>query len=285
MRIVTLENTDEKSLRNLGWLPDVMAEFIPLPKALDRKCSEEDPEGLLGQIELLATDMDGTLTQNGQFGPEMLAALQGLQSQGLPVIIVTGRSAGWVSGLAQYLPVAGAICENGGVFFRGETLDWLVPMAEVVVHRGALKEMFEQLRGVFPQIRESSDNRFRLTDWTFDVAGLSLLDLGVMDGLCRAGGWSFTYSTVQCHIKLMAQDKARGLKQVLQKHFPGVVDRRQVLVVGDSPNDQSLFEGFPLGVGVANLRDYAGQMAHLPRWITREPEGAGFCELAKLLMH
>jgi hydroxymethylpyrimidine pyrophosphatase-like HAD family hydrolase len=92
-----------------------MAEFTPLPEFLDRKCLGETPEGLLGRVELLATDMDGTLTQNGQFGPEVLSALGALQSSGLPVIIVTGRSAGWVSGLAQYLPVAGAICEDGGV--------------------------------------------------------------------------------------------------------------------------------------------------------------------------
>ncbi|NJM45024.1 MAG: hypothetical protein HC860_01760 [Alkalinema sp. RU_4_3] len=51
-----------------------------------------------------------------------------------------------------------------------------------------------------------------------------------------------------------------------------------------SPNDQSLFECFPMSVGVANVRDYVGQMDFLPRWVTEEKEGAGFCELVGLLL-
>ncbi len=234
-------------------------------------------------IKLLATDMDGTLTQDGQFRPELLVALRALELRGLPVVIVTGRSAGWVSGLAQYLPVAGAICENGGAFFRGERQEWLVPMANVAQHRGELRGMFEQLRARFPQIRESADNAYRLTDWTFDVAGLSLADLGEMAELCKSAGWSFTYSTVQCHIKLVGQEKAVGLGRVLERYFPGV-GRSSVLVVGDSPNDQSLFESFPISVGVANVQDYVGQMDYLPRWVTQRAEGEGFCELVGLLL-
>lgn len=237
----------------------------------------------VGSIALVATDMDGTLTQNGQFRPELLVALQGLKSHGLPVVIVTGRSAGWVSGLAQYLPVAGAICENGGAFFRGEAREWLVPMVDVAEHRERLRLMFGQLQGRFPQIVESSDNAYRLTDWTFDVAGLSLADLQQMAGLCEAAGWSFTYSTVQCHIKLAGQEKAAAIDRVLAKYFPAV-PREQVLVVGDSPNDQSMFESFSLSVGVANVRHYLDQMDYWPQWVTAGAEGEGFCELAALFL-
>ncbi|NJM45025.1 MAG: HAD family hydrolase, partial [Alkalinema sp. RU_4_3] len=31
----------------------------------------------------------------------------------------------------------------------------------------------------------------------------------------RSAGWSFTYSTVQCHIKLVGQEKAVGLGLVV----------------------------------------------------------------------
>ncbi len=66
---------------------------------------------------LIATDMDGTLTQRGKFTPALLQALDDLAAIGTKVLIVTGRSAGWVSGLVSYLPVAGAIAENGGLFY------------------------------------------------------------------------------------------------------------------------------------------------------------------------
>jgi hypothetical protein len=45
-----------------------------------------------------------------------------------------------------------------------------------------------------------------------------------------------------------------------------------------------MFGFFPNGVGVANVRDFADAMPHLPRWITRAPSGAGFVELAQALI-
>ena len=60
-------------------------------------------------IRLIATDMDGTLTQSGKFTPALLQALTDLTAANIQVIVTTGRSAGWVSGLATYLPVDGAI--------------------------------------------------------------------------------------------------------------------------------------------------------------------------------
>ena len=60
-------------------------------------------------IRLIATDMDGTLTQSGKFTPALLQALTDLTAADIKVIVTTGRSAGWVSGLAAYLSVDGAI--------------------------------------------------------------------------------------------------------------------------------------------------------------------------------
>ena len=107
--------------------------------------------------------------------------------------------------------------------------------------------------------------QFRLTDWTFDVAGLSLETLQQLNALCQDRGWGFTYSTVQCHIKPLQQEKAVGLQAVLKTQFPSLAPD-QIVTVGDSPNDQSLFDAriFPLSVGVANIRHYAEQMTHLP---------------------
>ena len=73
------------------------------------------------QIKLVATDMDGTLTRQGHFTSDLLQGLEQLQQASIAVVIVTGRSAGWVQGLAHYFPMAGAMAENGGVYFcRGQ---------------------------------------------------------------------------------------------------------------------------------------------------------------------
>ena len=238
-------------------------------------------------IRLVATDMDGTLTSGGKFTPALLQALVDLEAVGIPVLIVTGRSAGWVNGLASYLPVQGALAENGGLFYPlgvGEPVT-LTPIPDLKVHRQHLAETFAILQTKFPQIQESSDNRFRVTDWTFDVAKLNSSELQILSSLCLELGWGFTYSTVQCHIKPLNQDKASGLLQVLRDYYPQFTTD-QVVTVGDSPNDESLFnpDYFPVSIGVANVLEYTQQLQHQPAFITTAAEGEGFRELAQLIL-
>lgn len=241
----------------------------------------------LADIRLVATDMDGTLTQSGRFTPELLQALTDLAAANIQVIVVTGRSAGWVSGLVTYLPIAGAIAENGGLYYAdGDELPIsLSSITNFDSHRQQLEGIFQKLQLEFPQIRETGDNRFRLTDWTFDVQNLSVDELQKLSKLCLKLGWGFTYSNVQCHIKPLSQDKAAGLIQVLRDYFPQVTSE-QVVTVGDSPNDESLFNPsyFKYSVGVANVREYASQMQHQPKYITNTAECVGFGELARYLL-
>ncbi|WP_088893864.1 HAD family hydrolase [Leptolyngbya ohadii] len=241
----------------------------------------------LNQIRLIATDMDGTLTRSGKFTPSLLQALTDLQNAGIPVVIVTGRSAGWVNAIATYLPVTAAIAENGGLFYRADKLELesIVSIPDIGQHRQKLAQMFSDLQTIVPHICESADNRFRVTDWTFDIEGLSDAEIQQLGDRCRQNGWGFTYSTVQCHILPQEQNKAAGLLQVLRQQFPDIsVD--SVVTVGDSPNDESLFDRgfFPHSVGVANIRHYVDRLNHKPSYITEAEEADGFCELARSII-
>ena len=124
----------------------------------------------LTDIRLIATDIDGTLTSDGKFTTELLQAIDLLNTKGIKLLLVTGRSAGWVSAVNNYLPVAGAIAENGGVYFnnRGE-FDFLTQIDRIETHRAQLATRFWELQELYPQIQESIDNQFRITDWTFDL--------------------------------------------------------------------------------------------------------------------
>ncbi|WP_138497713.1 HAD family hydrolase [Nostoc sp. PA-18-2419] len=241
----------------------------------------------LANIRLIATDMDGTLTRRGKFTPALLQALENLAAANIKVLIVTGRSAGWMSGLSAIMPVAGAMAENGGLYFPSENHKpvILTPIADLAKHRQHLAITFEKLQTQFPQIQESVDNRFRITDWTFDVATLSQDELQTLDRLCQQMGWGFTYSNVQCHIKPQGQDKAVGLLQVLREYFPDY-SPEQIVTVGDSPNDESLFDHdyFPVSVGVANVLEYADKLQYQPAYITAAAEGDGFCELSSYIL-
>ncbi len=51
--------------------------------------------------------------------------------------------------------------------------------------------------------------------------------------------------------------------------------------VGDSTNDQLMFQCFRASVGVANVRRFEAQLQHKPRYITDGERGAGFAEVAR----
>jgi HAD superfamily hydrolase (TIGR01484 family) len=236
-------------------------------------------------IQLIATDIDGTLTSHHKFTPALLQAIDIINTKGLKLLLVTGRSAGWVSALTNYLPIAGAIAENGGVYFddKGE-MDFVTPMKSIREHREKLANVFWELQERYPSIEETADNQFRITDWTFDIAGLNNAQLWEIASQCEQWGWGFTYSTIQCHIKPLKQDKAIGINYALKEYFPKIKPKN-VITVGDSPNDASMFDRqlFPHSVGVANIKHYASELEHHPQYITKLPEIAGFCELVDLL--
>ncbi|WP_445635767.1 HAD family hydrolase [Nostoc sp. DSM 114161] len=258
-----------------------------MPKHLSLTALSEVSSTCLSNIRLIATDMDGTLTKRGKFTPALLQALEDLATANIKVLIVTGRSAGWVSGLSSLMPVAGAMAENGGLYFPpgNQKPVVLTPIPDLVQHRQQLATTFEKLQTQFPQIQESVDNRFRVTDWTFDVATLSEDELQILERLCQQMGWGFTYSNVQCHIKPQGQDKAVGLLQVVREYFPDY-SSEEIVTVGDSPNDESLFDRryFPVSVGVANVLEYADKLQHQPAYITTAAEGDGFCELSSYIL-
>lgn len=249
--------------------------FIPIKNAGER----------LRNIKMIATDMDGTITQSGKFTSNLLQALERLKQKNIAVLIVTGRSAGWVDGVRNYLPVTGAFAENGGVlFYERETPEILTPISDLNHHRQQLAKTFNFLKNKFPLLQITADNQFRLTDWTFDIKNLTNGELRELGKLCEDQGWGFTYSTVQCHIKPKKQDKATALKQVLKKYFPKI-STEQIITVGDSPNDETMFDTnkFPLSVGVANILEYRDQLNHQPVYLTTASGGEGFCELVSLM--
>ena len=241
------------------------------------------------QVKLIVTDMDGTLTQQGKFTSELLRTFEQLQLAKIEVLVVTGRSAGWVSGLRTYLPIAGAIAENGGIYFEGDCEDSglpLTPIGDFAQYREQLHQVFEQLKQEFPLLTEAADNAFRLTDWTFENNGLATDTLEQMANICEQMGWGFTYSAIQCHIKLQEQNKGGAVMKVLGDHFPHL-SPQQIVTVGDSPNDETLFDPsiFPNSVGVANVSHYADVLQDCPQYVTKASEGSGFCEFVDWLLN
>jgi hydroxymethylpyrimidine pyrophosphatase-like HAD family hydrolase len=73
----------------------------------------------------------------------------------------------------------------------------------------------------------------------------------------------------------LRQLTGRDLKQELD----------QWVYVGDSTNDQIMFEHFTHSVGVANIRRFENELKHLPEYIATQERGAGFSEVVNTLLN
>jgi hydroxymethylpyrimidine pyrophosphatase-like HAD family hydrolase len=62
-------------------------------------------------------------------------------------------------------------------------------------------------------------------------------------------------------------------------------DKDQCAFIGDSPNDEPLFEFFENSFAVANLKEMASQLKQPPTYITNAPYGKGFVEFANHLLN
>ena len=76
------------------------------------------PHAELHTIRGVFTDIDDTLTTDGQLTAEAYTAMERLRSMGLIVVTVTGRPAGWCDHIARMWPVDGVVGENGAFYFR-----------------------------------------------------------------------------------------------------------------------------------------------------------------------
>ncbi len=257
------------------------------------KLSDAD-HSWMKDITTIASDIDGTLTDEyGHFSAELIDAFILCQRVGIKVILVTGRPASWVQGMVEYLPVAGGIGENGGLYCPKDkevsmkmlmTHDAFLPDVEwnsIECDRLHRRKMFETLLEKYPQLYPTADCVTRLTDFTFPIAGLSQDQLVGINTLCAKQGFGFTYSSIHGHIKNPNQHKASGIQRVL-KYVPELqASPHQVVTVGDSRNDQEMFDSllFPNSVGVANIVKHLPNMSIHPRYVTTSPGVKGFCEL------
>ncbi|MBM3380891.1 MAG: HAD family phosphatase [Betaproteobacteria bacterium] len=247
------------------------------------------------KIEALAMDIDGTLSTRGRFAAEVVAVLHALKRAGFTLILVTGRPSGWVQGLVSYLPVDAAIAENGGVVFRGAEAAPLLRKSngddyedaiDVGSRRALLAEVFNRVVQKYPGLKVTEDNVYRLSDYTFHVAGLDSAQLFEIRAFVESLDFAFTWSTIHAHIMPHGQEKGSALCWLLQQMHLPASPASSTLTVGDSPNDVTLFdEGrFPCSAGVANIEKYRGVMSAFPKFISTRSEGDGFVELACKLL-
>lgn len=247
------------------------------------------------QITGVFTDIDDTLTMDGSITPEALQALAELKAAGLTVIAITGRPVGWSEPFALAWPVDAIVAENGAVA--------LVPDAhsqrlqKLYQHDAAtraanylrLQAVAQQVQREVPGTKLATDSAGRETDIAIDHSEFAHLppeQIAQVVQIMQSEGLNASVSSIHINAWMGSHNKWQGAQWITRE----LLGRRlkdelsQWVFVGDSSNDQLMFEHFIYSVGVANIRRFEATLTSKPRYVTLGERGAGFAEVARGLL-
>src|SRR3954470_7043237 len=247
---------------------------------------------LRGPVRALFSDVDGTMTTGERIEASTYEALERLNASGTPIIMVTGRPAGWGQAFMKMLPVLAVVTENGGgtVVRQGRRLHKLygVPQASLPEWRRRMNDAAVDVMSKAPGARLSSDSKYRevdlAIDWNEEVS-LSKDDAEAVVHLLRKAGFAAVRSSVHVNFGPPHFDKLSACMTLVRQLLGG--DGRDLspyVFVGDALNDAPMFGGFPSSVGVANIKAWWDELTEKPTYLTELPEGAGLRELIAHLM-
>jgi hypothetical protein len=249
----------------------------------------------LARIDVVLTDVDGTLTAQGLLWPPVVPTLAALRQAGVEVVAVTGRSAGWCDHFARQWPLVGVVGEGGAFWFscHGPEARMVQRFFHTAAERAAnaqrLAAVAAEVLRHFPEARPASDQPYRLIDYAIDysedVGPLPLAEAMAMVQAFRDHGVSASMSGSHVNAWIGDFDKLTMTRDLLTRQFGLDVarDNDRIAYIGDSLNDEPMFAAFANSVGVANVRNFADRLKSLPRFVTLAEGGAGFVEFADRL--
>lgn len=257
---------------------------------------DELSDGLLAQVQVVLTDIDDTLTSEGQLLAEPYAALQALARAGFAVVPITGRPAGWCDMIARFWPVAGVVGENGAFYFsydrqaRKMRQAFFATEQERRENRRKLDALRDRILREVPGTGIASDQLYREADLAIDVCeDVEPLLQGEVDrvlALFKEAGAVAKLSSIHVNGWFGSYDKLsmtrRFAADVLGMDLDA--DKARFIFTGDSPNDGPMFSFFPNSCGVANVTDFADGETALPAFVASERGGEGFVQIASRLL-
>ncbi len=247
------------------------------------------------QIVGVFTDIDDTLTTDGAITPDALQALHNLKAAGLMVIPITGRPVGWSVPFASTWPVNAMVAENGAVALLHNPQTKQVNkiyQQDLATRTRNYQEMQRIAKRVLQEIPGTvmaQDSPGRETDIAFDHSEfhhLSQEQIQQVLNLLKEEGMTATVSSIHINAWFGDHNKWHGAQWIL-KELTGrdlKQEIKQWVYVGDSTNDQVMFEHFTHSVGVANIRRFENDLKHLPTYVATQERGAGFAEVCSSLL-
>ncbi len=246
------------------------------------------------KIQFLLTDIDDTLTTHGKLPSCAYDSLWQLHNAGIKIIPITGRPAGWCEMIARFWPVAGIVGENGGFYFKYQNQKmhrWFFTDENTMLqNKNKLKTIQSEILKNVPDCAVSSDQFSRLMDLAIDfcedVSALPNSDIQKIVNIFESfgaiakissihvNGWFGDYNKLTTTFKFLKNEFGLSESEILN----------QCAFVGDSPNDEPMFEKFPLTFGVGNIQNFSEQLKFKPTYVATLNGGEGFSEIVRKIL-
>jgi HAD superfamily hydrolase (TIGR01484 family) len=256
------------------------------------------------QIIGVFTDIDDTLTTEGAITPDALQGLHALKAAGLHVVAITGRPVGWSEEFALTWPVDAIVAENGSVALiknnkialQANEIEhkqllklYLQDTPARATHYAKMQTVLAHIERDIPGAQRSTDSPGRETDIAIDHSEFTHLPperIAQVVQLMQSEGMHATVSSIHINAWYGEHHKLQGARWITQQLYGRSLDAEmdKWAYIGDSTNDQLMFEAFTHSVGVANIERFVPQLAHLPRYVTLGERGAGFRQFCDALL-
>lgn len=225
-------------------------------------------------VRAVVADIDGTLTTpDRRLSMSAQTAVMRLEAVGIPVVVASGNVMPSARTAAYMVGATGpVVAENGGmVLYRDER--WEERIERLADHRIALAA-WERVHAALPGARRLITDRWRESE----IAIEETVDIESVRRLVSGMGVSVEHTGYAIHIFDARVSKGTGVLRALE-----ILDvpPDEVMAVGDSENDLSVFQVCGLNVAVSRREPRLVAKAH---YVARDTGGDGFFEaVARLL--
>lgn len=246
------------------------------------------------KINFLLTDIDDTMTDEGLLGSEAYQAMWRLHQNGIKVIPVTGRPAGWCEMIARVWPVAAVVGENGGFYFRYHNKKMIRHFFfDEQIQKRNRQKLNDIQKEVLAQIKGSaiaSDQFCRLMDLAIDfcedVPRLAKSEVQKIVSIFEKHGAHAKVSSIHVNGWFGEYNKLTQSLNLLKTEFGITAElaKKKCAFVGDSPNDEPMWEYFPNSLSVANINEFLDDLKAKPNFVATHAGGKGFAQIAKKII-
>ncbi|MBT7262241.1 MAG: HAD-IIB family hydrolase [Desulfobacula sp.] len=248
------------------------------------------------QIDTVFFDIDDTFSLYSKILPQAYNALWNLKDAGIRLVPITGRPAGWCDHIARMWPVEGVVGENGAFFFwcDKKTGAFKTHFYDKSLVRSQKRQRLENVKKEIlksiPGAGIASDQNYRETDLAIDFCeDVKQLGRDQINEICRIfkkHGATYKVSSIHVNGWFGQYSKIEMTKTMVGKLWGVNLDNEKDRYVfcGDSPNDEPMFEYFPISIGVNNVLNFEDQLKVKPRFITKGEGGIGFAQVAEHIL-